>query len=220
MLSRYEGKVIKITTTDGSVFFGTAQTFPSGYGLQEFNIEEESVQLQGTQIFLSEIETIEELTMDKEQELSKEAANSLMGTLINGPYRIADILPYPVKKDAGGQHFAVDRYFRLPGQMAQIRKKQAEILLKLNCCYDMSVSFDNCESWRINPDPQEFVKELSALSGNTFLRALFASQKTMIDIEPNMTEMTIYCHQPVMLELIEKLTQSEGFFLGELREEN
>lgn len=220
MLFRYEGKVIKITTTDGCVYFGTAHTYPSGYGLSEFDRQEESVQLQGTQIFLSEIESIEELTMEEEPLASVEERNRLMGDLINGPCLIADILPYCVEKDSDGQFFSVERYFCRPERMADIRLKQAHILLKLNCFYDMEVSFDNCERWEKNPDPAEFVKRLCEVSGNTFMRALFYKQTAMIDIEPGDSSMMVYCHDPEMTSMIEKLTQAEGFFLRELREDD
>ena len=59
MLSRYDGKNVRITTTDGSVFTGEAVSYPSGYGLVEFDHQEESVQIDDTLIFLSDIATID-----------------------------------------------------------------------------------------------------------------------------------------------------------------
>ena len=49
MLSRYDGKTVKITTTDGSVFIGEADFCPSGYGLVEFDRQEESVNVDDAQ---------------------------------------------------------------------------------------------------------------------------------------------------------------------------
>ena len=107
-----------------------------------------------------------------------------------------------------------------PEQMERINRKQAEILLKLNCYHDMTVSFDNCETWSLNPEPEQFVNALITLKGNTFLRAIFLKQEALIDISPGDTYMTVYCHKPEMLYLIQKLTNSEGFFLWETCEDD
>ena len=45
LLFRYDGKRVRITVEDGSVFTGTAEVLPSGYGLHEFDRAEESIRL-------------------------------------------------------------------------------------------------------------------------------------------------------------------------------
>ena len=45
MLLRYDGKKVRLTDEDGSVFTGTAEVFPSGYGLHEFDRAEETIRL-------------------------------------------------------------------------------------------------------------------------------------------------------------------------------
>ena len=62
MLSRFEGREIRVTAEDGTVFTGTAEAFPSGYGLHEFGREEECVRLDDVVLFLSDIRRIEDLT--------------------------------------------------------------------------------------------------------------------------------------------------------------
>ena len=44
MLLRYQDKEVRITAVDGSVFTGIAEVLPSGYGLHEFDREEEEIQ--------------------------------------------------------------------------------------------------------------------------------------------------------------------------------
>lgn len=61
-LSLYEGKIVRITDIDGKIFTGVASVFPPGYGLHEFDREEESVNLNNYMIFESDIEEIEELS--------------------------------------------------------------------------------------------------------------------------------------------------------------
>ena len=62
MLERYDGKLIRITTEDGDVFTGEAEFLPSGYGLVEFDRAEESIRIDGVQIFHSEIRKIKVLS--------------------------------------------------------------------------------------------------------------------------------------------------------------
>ena len=57
MLYRYQNKQVRVTTVDGVVFTGIAEVLPSGYGLHEFDREEESIQLDDVILFKSEIRT-------------------------------------------------------------------------------------------------------------------------------------------------------------------
>lgn len=219
MLSRYDGKPVRVTTTDGDVFTGTAEAFPSGWGLHEFGVAEESVAVEDTTIFLSEIVSIEDLSEPPAFDVRQGQYDPLIETLLNGPYWVADILPAQVPADAKGQYFAVDRWYRRVMQMTTLRRKQAEMLLRLNCYYDMLISLDGGERWERNPDPAALVGRLAALHGNEFLRALFPPQETMIDIEPDDTCMAVYCPQPDVLALIRKLTEAEGLFLWQPSQE-
>ena len=138
---------------------------------------------------------------------------ALAEALLDGPYWIADILTEQVPKDVAGQYFAVDRYFRQPERLRALRRKQAEILLRLNCRRDMSVSFDSCEHWETNPDPARFADRLEGLSGADFLRAVFPAEGWMIDIEPDDTYMTVYSRGSGLPEDLRLLCAAEGLFL-------
>ena len=219
MLSRYEHKKIRITTEDGSVFTGIAETFPSGYGLHEFGRAEESVRIRNVFIFRSDIRRIEELSAPASQNIPPRAFDDLMGELLEGPYRIADILPERVPADAPGQYFSVERFFLQPERLGTLRRKFAEILLRLNCYYDMAVSFDSCESWEKNPDPESFMDRVIRFSGNEFLRAVFADQRAMIDIEPDDTYMTVYDPRCALTDKLQKLAASEGLFVWDPEDE-
>ena len=215
MLSRYDGRTIRLTTNDGEVFTGEAEAYPSGYGLDTFDVEEESVCINDTFIFLSPIARIEPpdgfAVTDKEckryDDLTKE--------LLELPCRAVGCLPTSVPKDAEGQLFMVDRYFRQPPQLSVLRRKLARILLRLNCCFDMAVTTDGGKSWEKNPDPERFVKTLDDLSGNRFMRALFPSAYTMIELDAGDTQMTVVCPDSATTEQIRQLAASEGMFLSE-----
>ena len=58
-LFKYEDKCVRVTDRDGYVFTGVAESFPPGYGLHEFNREEESLKIGDYQIFESDIAAVE-----------------------------------------------------------------------------------------------------------------------------------------------------------------
>ena len=212
-LSCYEGKRIKLITDDGTEFIGTAEVFPSGYGLHVFNRAEESIMIEDTHIFHSSIRKIEELSGETVSVIPARQFDDLIGDLLEGPYWIVDILPEQVPANADGQYFSVERYYLQPERIRILRRKFAEILLRLNCYYDMAVSFDSCESWEKNPDPEEFSDRLGCLSGNDFLRAVFEAQKAMIDIEHDDTYMTVYNPPSDLLNKLRMLASAEGLFV-------
>jgi len=213
MLSRFQDKEIRVTTEDGEVFTGVADVLPSGYGLHEFDREEESVLFDDVVIFKSDIRAVEELSKAESDDTDPRRYDDMMGNLLEGPCWIVDILPEQVPADADGQYFAVERYFRQPERIIPLRRRYAEILLRLNCYFDMSVSFDTCGSWETNPDPESFADRVANLSGNDFLRAVFAEQNAMIDYDHNDTYMTVYDPQSALLEKIRAFAAAEGLFL-------
>ena len=213
MLSRYDHKQVKVTTVFGKVFTGVGEVYPSGYGLHVFDRAEQSIRVKGCHIFQSDIRKIEILSDPKPPDVSPRQFDTLMGGLLEGPYWIVDILPEQVPKDAPGQYFSVEQYFLLPGRIRPLFRTYAEILLRLNCYFDMYVSFDSCMSWDRNPDPEPFAARTTGLSGNQFLRAVFPSQRAMIDVEPDSTCMTVYDPDDMLRSKVRKLAEAEGLFV-------
>ena len=77
----------------------------------------------------------------------------------------------------------------------------------------MAVSFDACASWETNPDPEAFAARVAGLSGNEFLRAVFAEQKVMIDYDRSDTYLTVYDPDSALLDLVRVLAAAEGLFV-------
>lgn len=219
MLLRYQDKEVQITTVDGAVFTGIAEFFPSGYGLHELDREEEGVQLDDVVIFKSDIRTIEELSKTAPEAADPRRFDDMTGALLEGPYWIADILPEQVPADAAGQYFAVERYFLQRSRIVPLRRKYAELLLRLNCYYDMAVTFDSCMRWETNPDPEAFAERVAGLSGNEFLRAVFAEQNAMIDYDRNDTYLTVYDPGEALLDKLKALAAGSGLFVWSPTEE-
>ncbi len=212
MLEVYDQKEVRIRTVDGEIFDGTADFCPSGYGLHEFGRQEESVCIGDTQLFSSDIQTIE-LREQPDAAPSAEELDAMCGELLDGPYRILDPFPMQVPGDGDGQYFAVERYFMQPAQRTPLYRRFAQILLRLNCYYRMSVTFDGCETWETNPDPETFAAQVESLPQNQFVRAIFAGPHVMIDLEGDETGMTVYDPEGNMTGLLQCFALANGLFL-------
>ena len=137
----------------------------------------------------------------------------LIDKLINGQCWIMDILPCQVPKDSAGQYFAADRYFRQPERLKALYRRFAETFLKVNCYYEMAVSFDGGKNWTVNPDPEEFVQKTAGLSAGSYLRIVIASEEVLIDLDPQDTYATVYCTDGELPGLITEIAVREGFFI-------
>ena len=213
MLERFDGKEVRVTLEGGEVLAGPAESYPSGYGLHVFGREEESLLIEDAFVFKSEIAEIGLLEDEGANAVLPKGLNELMGELLEGPYCVVDVLPKQVPRDAPGQYFAVERYWLGPERLGELRRKFAEVLLRLNCYFDMAVSFDNCESWELNPEPEGFAARLVGLSGNVFLRAVFAARRSMVDIDPCDANMTAYGTDAEFLDVAKQAASAEGLFV-------
>ncbi len=62
-LSRYDDKTVRVVTKDGWIFIGEASSFPPEYGMHEYNVEEEGLQIGFYICFKREIKSICEVTI-------------------------------------------------------------------------------------------------------------------------------------------------------------
>lgn len=219
MLFRYNGKKVRIVTEDGQVFTGKAEAYPAGYGLYAFDRAEESLCLGNTFLFLSDIQSIEEINNPSPPALPRDRYDGLIGRLLEGSCWIVDTLPEQVPRNAPGQYFRADRYFRQPERLAALYRRFAELLLRLNCYDRMAVSFDSCEHWEINPEPEAFVRQLSALPPNGFFRAVFEEKEAMIDLDAGDTWLTLFDPGEQLLCRVRALAGAEGLFLWQAPED-
>ena len=130
------------------------------------------------------------------------------------PCWVMDVLPKRVPQDAGGQYFAVERYYL--DRIALLREKYAQMLIKLNCYYDIAVSHDS-EKWKRNPDPEDMERWLGAcLSVGPTEPSLFISvpsEDALIVVQRDNTHITIYNPSEALLELLRQLATAEGLFV-------
>ena len=123
--------------------------------------------------------------------------------LLQCPCWIIDILPSQVPGDRSGQYFAVEKYFLQGDRIKEIKQKHIDLILKLNCYRDLSISDENV----INPLPEHIADEMKK-------RHLFLmTGESMILSEPDDTHLTVFDPDPQLLELIRQIASGEGLFV-------
>lgn len=127
----------------------------------------------------------------------------MIDELLQKPYWIIDILPEQVPADSPGQYFAVEEYFLSAEQLADIKQKHINLVLKLNCYKRISIN----EEKEYNPSPMRIAGEMR--SEYVYLML----DESMILSEPDDTHMTVFNPDEETLELIKILAAGEGLYV-------
>jgi hypothetical protein len=123
--------------------------------------------------------------------------------LLQCPYWIVDILPSQVPGDSPGQYFTVEKYFLQSDRFEEIKQKHINLILKLNCYRDISISDENV----INPSPEHIAEEMKK-------RYLYIMvDESMILSEPDDTHLTVFNPDTQLLELIRQIASGEGLYV-------
>lgn len=133
--------------------------------------------------------------------------------LIERPYWVVDLLPKQVPNNSEGQYFKVEKYYL--NHRADICQKFINIILKLNCYYDIKVSHDG-ESWENNPVPELIAQGITTCVSprptEPTLFVLFETETSLIVIDNDSTYLTLYNPTSELLELTRQLASAEGLF--------
>ena len=130
-----------------------------------------------------------------------------MEELLQKPYWVVDFLPRQVPAKSGGQFFAVEEYYlRSP-----LRRRFAEVLLKLNCYYEARVCEPETEKWQVNPPPERLFAWIA--ENEKDLRVLLPAEDTLITVNRDDLYMTVYGPSRDVLELLRPLSAAAGLFL-------
>ena len=123
--------------------------------------------------------------------------------LLQCPYWIVDILPSQVPKDSPGQFFSVEEYFLQGDRIEEIKQKHIDLVLKLNCYRDISMSDETV----VNPLPKHIADEMK----KRYLYIMVG--ESMILSEPDDTHLTVFNPDSQLLELIRQIASGEGLFV-------
>ena len=136
--------------------------------------------------------------------------------LIEKPYWVVDILPEQVSKNSDGQYFAIEMYYLSEPQSSELRKKYANLILKLNCYYDILAlddSAEDSECGELNPDPNELVNRFVGEYAKNSVRLSIKNEDTLIVSNQEDTYMTVYHPTVRALALIRTLATAEGLYV-------
>ena len=123
--------------------------------------------------------------------------------LLQCPYWIIDILPSQVPEGSPGQYFTVEKYFLQGDRLEEIKQKHINLILKLNCYRDISLSDETV----INPLPEHVADEMR----KRYLYIMI--DDSMILSEPDDTHLTVFNPDSQLLELIRQIASGEGLFV-------
>ena len=134
--------------------------------------------------------------------------------LLEQPYYIMDVLPMQVPAEGGGQYFRVEQYFL--NDIGRLGQKYADVLLKLNCYYDLAFSHD-AEIWVSNPDPEMIVQMVNVCMAlkpvESCLYVSLADGNTLLVLQRDATHMTLYNPSAELLQLLCQLASAVGLFV-------
>ena len=128
--------------------------------------------------------------------------------LLQTPYWIIDILPEQVPSESAGQYFAVERYFLSEPQLAALKQKHINVVLKLNCYRDVFLD----EEATANPSPDAIAEAMRKRY------VIIRVDDSMIVSEPDDTHMTLFNPGEQLLELVKTISASEGLFVWKPQE--
>ena len=128
---------------------------------------------------------------------------------------VIDSLPRRVPADGAGQFFAVESHLLQGGHLEQLAHKFANILLKLNCYYDLKV---NCGDVKVLNPPPEQLEQLvwqCVTAGDlpAFMHIAIALAPTTITLARGDSNMTLDHPTDDILQLVELLAHAEGLFV-------
>ncbi len=127
------------------------------------------------------------------------------------PYWIIDILPERVPEDSAGQYFAVEHYYLQPAMIAEIHRRFADLLLKLNCYSGFRVYLPGSDQAAVNPPPDLLASWIVAEQKD--LCILLMEEDVLITLNHDDTYMTVYNPPDPVLNRIRSLASAGGLFL-------
>lgn len=136
--------------------------------------------------------------------------------LLEKPFWIVDILPEQVAKNSAGQYFAIEQYYLSEPKNSELRTKYANLVLKLNCYYDIVRLDDFAQDYEcgeLNPDPDKLVGCFVGESAKNSVSIIIKNENTMVVSNKDDTYLTVYNPVEHVLDLISRLAVAEGLYV-------
>ena len=131
--------------------------------------------------------------------------------MLEEDYRIIDIFPERVKEDYASQFSITESYHRKKERLSKIYETYGEIILFLNCYFDLVFRFKE-DAFEQLEDSEGFMKRFTKIESGKYFEALFIKESVMITLDHDDTSMTFYGRNKELEDLMEKLCQAKGAF--------
>ena len=139
--------------------------------------------------------------------------DGIVERLLEAPYWVIDFLPRQVPKDSGGQFFAVEKYYLEGARYERLCHQFADVLLKLNCYYDICVGFGQEDDWTTNPEPEKLMTMITELTPGKPLYLMVEPADAMFVLDSDDTYWPVYNASPQLLQLLQQLVHGTGFYV-------
>ena len=139
--------------------------------------------------------------------------NEKVERLLEAPYWVIDLLPQQVPQDGGGQFFFFFFYYLDSPQHERLYRQFADVLLKLNCYYDLMVNHAPSDKWVKNPLPEKLSQLLTQSLRHGHLCILVDGEDALITASSGNSYLTLYNPSQGLLQLVGQLTSAAGLFL-------
>ena len=129
--------------------------------------------------------------------------------LLEKEYIIVDFLPKQVPAENNGRFFDVELLFLQEPRVSELRRRFADIILKLYCYYGIEVYNLSTDLVIDNPEPAMLDEWICS---NRYEIQIFI-EESMIVIAKDDTHITVYNPSDSLTELIGVLAEAEGLFV-------
>ena len=130
--------------------------------------------------------------------------------LLEKPYRVIDILPERVPEEAPGRYFAVERYYLEPARFTDIRKRFADIVIKLYCYYGLIVLLGDADEPLVDPEPEQLADWIESAKLHM---CILIGEDSLLMISTDDLYMTVFNADDSLMRRLELLAKANGLFV-------
>ncbi len=155
----------------------------------------------------------EEIAAEKKKRemLPQDEYDAMEERLLKAPYHVIDFLPRQVPADSKGQYFAVEDFLSESPQIEALYRKFADLMIKLNCYYDLVIT-DGIR-WSKNKSPNELYIKIAGCSEKEYVNILIVEEDVLITLSGGDLYMTVYNASGELLDTIKQLASADGLFV-------
>lgn len=130
--------------------------------------------------------------------------------LLEKPNQVIDILPERVPAETPGRYFAVERYYLEPARYADIRKRFADIVIKLHCYYNLSVLLGDGDEPLVDPEPEQLENWIGSAKQHM---CILIGNDSLLVISTDDLYMTFFNADESLTARLELLAKANGLFV-------